>query len=62
MSTDVTPASKATGIGKDLEHFRRVTSVLETTQGELEELESSEAFQVFQKQLNLLRKRLLNDR
>jgi glutamate synthase (NADPH/NADH) small chain len=60
MSTDVTPTAAA-GIGNDLERFRRVTSVLEATQGELEELESSEAFQVFQKQLTLLRKRLLND-
>jgi glutamate synthase (NADPH/NADH) small chain len=60
MSTDATPTAAA-GIGNDLERFRRVTSVLEATQGELEELESSEAFQVFQKQLTLLRKRLLND-
>ena len=34
--------------------------VLETTQNEIEELEHSEAFEVFQKQLGLLRKRLLN--
>jgi glutamate synthase (NADPH) small chain len=45
----------------DLERYRRVSTVLETTQSELEELESSEALQVFKKQLGLLRKRLLND-
>jgi glutamate synthase (NADPH/NADH) small chain len=48
-------------VREDLERYRRVSSVLETTQNELEELEHSEAFRVFQKQLGLLRKRLLND-
>jgi glutamate synthase (NADPH) small chain len=61
MSIDVTPAAAAAGIGDDFERLRRATSVLEATRGELDELESSEAFQVFQKQLTLLRKRLLND-
>lgn len=46
---------------EEIERYREVSSVLETTQSELEELESSEALQVFKKQLSLLRKRLLND-
>ncbi len=46
---------------EDLERYREVSTVLETTQSELEELESSEALQVFKKQLALLRKRLLSD-
>ena len=46
---------------EDLERYREVSTVLETTQSELEELETSEALQVFRKQLLLLRKRLLND-
>jgi glutamate synthase (NADPH/NADH) small chain len=55
-------SSNADGsVREDLDRYRRVSSVLETTQNELEELEHSEAFKVFQKQLNLLRKRLLND-
>ncbi|MDE2183243.1 MAG: sulfide/dihydroorotate dehydrogenase-like FAD/NAD-binding protein [Alphaproteobacteria bacterium] len=45
----------------DFERFRRAANALESTQSELEELENSEAFKVFQKQLTLLRKRLLND-
>ncbi len=44
----------------DLERYRQASSALETTQSEVEELEHSEAFGVFQKQLGLLRKRLLN--
>ena len=48
-------------VREDLDRYREVTTVLETTQSELEELESSEALQVFRKQLGLLRKRLLND-
>ena len=46
---------------EDLDRYREVSTVLETTQSELEELESSEALQVFKKQLGLLRKRLLSD-
>jgi glutamate synthase (NADPH/NADH) small chain len=46
---------------EDLERYREVSTVLETTQSELEDLESSEALQVFKKQLGLLRKRLLSD-
>jgi glutamate synthase (NADPH/NADH) small chain len=38
-----------------------LSNALETTQSEIEELEHSAAFEVFQKQLGLLRKRLLND-
>ena len=48
-------------VQEDLERYREVSTVLETTQSELEELESTEALQVFKKQLQLLRKRLLND-
>jgi len=44
----------------ELERYRKVTTVLEATQNEVEQLEHSEAFEVFQKQLGLLRKRLLN--
>jgi len=44
----------------DLERYRQASRALETTQSEIEELERSEAFDVFQKQLGLLRKRLLN--
>ncbi len=50
-----------TGSVRDLDRYREVTTVLETTQNELEELETSEALHVFKKQLGLLRKRLLND-
>ncbi len=46
---------------EDLDRYREVSTALETTQSELEELEGSEALQVFKKQLSLLRKRLLND-
>jgi glutamate synthase (NADPH) small chain len=44
----------------DLERYRQASRALETTQSELEQLEHTEAFEVFQKQLGLLRKRLLN--
>jgi glutamate synthase (NADPH/NADH) small chain len=44
----------------DLERYRQASRALEMTQSEIEELERSEAFDVFQKQLGLLRKRLLN--
>jgi len=44
----------------DLERYRQASRELATTQSEIEELERSEAFEVFQKQLGLLRKRLLN--
>ncbi len=44
----------------DLERYRQAAQALETTQGEIEELEHTEAFEVFQKQLGLLRRRLLN--
>jgi glutamate synthase (NADPH/NADH) small chain len=45
---------------EDLERYRQASRALEVTQNEIEELEHSEAFEVFQKQLGLLRKRLLN--
>jgi glutamate synthase (NADPH) small chain len=48
-------------VGEDLARYRKVANVLETTEKEIEELEGTEAFQVFQKQITLLRKRLLND-
>ncbi len=62
MSTEApTPARVTAGASpKDLERYRQVSGALETTQNEVEQLEHSEAFEVFQKQLGLLRKRLLN--
>jgi len=48
-------------VGEDLVRYRQVAKALETTEQEIEELEGTEAFQVFQKQVRLLRKRLLND-
>ena len=53
-------ATKST-VGDDLARYREVANVLETTENEIEELEGTEAFQVFQKQLKLLQRRLLND-
>ena len=44
----------------DLDRYRSASRVFETTQSEIEELEQTEAFEVFQKQLGLLRRRLLN--
>src|SRR5512140_970139 len=55
------PNDAAAGVKRDdLERYRQASRALEVTQSELEELEHSEAFEVFQKQLGLLRKRLLN--
>jgi glutamate synthase (NADPH) small chain len=56
-------SSEATknNVGEDLVRYRQVANALETTEAQIEELEGTEAFQVFQKQLQLLRKRLLND-
>src|SRR5512133_2398593 len=48
-------------VGEDLDRYRKVAIALETTEQQIEELEGTEAFQVFQKQIQLLRKRLLND-
>jgi glutamate synthase (NADPH) small chain len=48
-------------VGEDLARYRQVANALDTTEAEIGELEGTEAFQVFQKQLQLLRKRLLND-
>jgi glutamate synthase (NADPH) small chain len=48
-------------VREDLERLRSATNALDSTEKELEELEHTEAFEVFQKQLGLLRKRLLND-
>ena len=45
---------------RDLDRYRQAASALEATQTEIEELEHTEAFDVFQKQLGLLRKRLLS--
>ena len=51
----------AAGVKRDdLERYRQASRALEVTQNEIEELEQSEAFEVFKKQLGLLRKRLLN--
>jgi len=44
----------------DLRRYGEASRALEMTQGEIENLEQSEAFDVFQKQLGLLRKRLLS--
>jgi glutamate synthase (NADPH) small chain len=48
-------------VGEDLARYRQVANALDTTEAQIEELEGTEAFQVFQNQLQLLRKRLLND-
>ena len=48
-------------VGHDLDRYREAQSALFETQHEIEELEQTEAFDVFQKQLSLLKKRLLND-
>ena len=45
---------------ENLERYREASQALEATQDEIERLEHTEAFEVFQKQLGLLRKRLLN--
>ena len=51
----------AAGVKRDdLDRYRQASRALEVTQNEIEELEHSEAFEIFQKQLGLLRKRLLN--
>ena len=55
------PNDAAAGIKRDdLDRYRQASRALEVTQNEIEELEHSEAFEVFKKQLGLLRKRLLN--
>ena len=63
MSTELaspTAAVPAAHVRLDLERYRQVSHALESTQTEVEKLEHTEAFEVFQKQLGLLRKRLLN--
>jgi glutamate synthase (NADPH/NADH) small chain len=62
MSTEAStpPRARAGADPKDLERYRQASNALEATQNEVEQLEHSEAFEVFQKQLGLLRKRLLN--
>ena len=63
MSTELaapSAASAAPHVRLDLERYRQVSHALESTQTEVEKLEHTEAFEVFQKQLGLLRKRLLN--
>ena len=47
--------------GAEMERFLRATTAYEATRHELEELVQSEAVELFQKQLGLLRKRLLKD-
>jgi glutamate synthase (NADPH/NADH) small chain len=44
----------------DLERYRQASGALASTQREIDQLEHTEAFEVFQKQLGLLRRRLLN--
>ncbi|MFD2183173.1 sulfide/dihydroorotate dehydrogenase-like FAD/NAD-binding protein [Rhodoplanes azumiensis] len=46
---------------EQLLRYARTTQALEQTRNQLEELESSEAVELFQKQLELLKKRLLGD-
>jgi glutamate synthase (NADPH/NADH) small chain len=60
MSTEASTLVTAGADPKDIERYRQASGALETTQHEIEDLEHSEAFGVFQKQLGLLRKRLLN--
>jgi glutamate synthase (NADPH/NADH) small chain len=63
MSTEVASPLAAPAVAHvrlDLEHYRQVSHALESTQTEVEKLEHTEAFEVFQKQLGLLRRRLLN--
>jgi glutamate synthase (NADPH) small chain len=48
-------------VDADLARYREVAKARETTEAAIEDLEGTEAFQVFQKQLQLLKKRLLND-
>jgi len=48
-------------VAEDLKRLRAASTALESTEKELEELEHTEAFEVFQKQLALLKRRLLND-
>jgi glutamate synthase (NADPH/NADH) small chain len=45
---------------EDLEAYAQAAQALEATQDEVERLEHTEAFETFQKQLGLLKKRLLN--
>jgi glutamate synthase (NADPH/NADH) small chain len=60
MSIDQSRPAAVGAKHDDLERYRQASRALEMTQSEVEELEHSEAFEVFQKQLGLLRKRLLN--
>ncbi|NVN88157.1 MAG: sulfide/dihydroorotate dehydrogenase-like FAD/NAD-binding protein [Rhodopseudomonas sp.] len=51
----------AGGVPDELLRYQQARSTLETSRSELEELQQSEAVGVFQKQVALLQKRLLND-
>ncbi|EJW09393.1 Glutamate synthase [NADPH] small chain [Rhodovulum sp. PH10] len=51
----------STASNQDLLRYAQSTSVLAATRSQLEELEQTEAVEVFQKQLALLKKRLLGD-
>jgi glutamate synthase (NADPH/NADH) small chain len=53
-------SSAAVAERDDLQRYSAASRALELTQNEIEDLEQSEAFEVFQKQLGLLRKRLLS--
>src|SRR5271157_1716435 len=61
MSTEsaILAGADVSGRADDLERYTQAAHALETTRGEIEELERTEAFDVFQKQLGLLRRRLL---
>ncbi len=54
-------ATPVAGGGEELQRFLRASSAYDATRHELEELAQSEAVELFQKQLGLLRKRLLKD-
>ena len=56
MSAEVASAARA----EDLERYAEAAQALEATQTEVERLEHTDAFEVFKKQMGLLRKRLLN--
>jgi glutamate synthase (NADPH/NADH) small chain len=58
MSFDGSATARAVRL--DLERYRQASGALASTQHEIDQLERTEAFEVFQKQLGLLRRRLLN--
>ena len=47
--------------GGDLNRYLHVSNAMESTRSQLDELEQTEAVGVFKKQMDLLRRRLLNE-